>query len=84
MSLVALRSFGDSISRSLLTDAKELQAADVIVESNFGLSDSLAARIDELGAGRRGKRRVWEFYTVVRLPNGEGSLLSNVKAVEPG
>ncbi|MCB0115339.1 MAG: FtsX-like permease family protein, partial [Caldilineaceae bacterium] len=23
-------------------------------------------------------------YTVVRLPNGEGSLLSNVKAVEPG
>ncbi|MEZ4836113.1 MAG: hypothetical protein R2873_29635 [Caldilineaceae bacterium] len=28
--------------------------------------------------------RVWEFYTVVRLPNGEGSLLSNVKAVEPG
>ncbi|MCB0115340.1 MAG: hypothetical protein KDD84_14675, partial [Caldilineaceae bacterium] len=38
VSLVALRSFGDSINRSLLTDAKELQAADVIVESNFGLS----------------------------------------------
>ena len=85
VSLVALRSFGDSINRSLLGDAKELQAADIIVESNFGLSESLAERIDELAAqGLAQAARVWEFYTVVRLPSGEGSLLSNVKAVEPG
>ena len=38
VSLVALRGLGDSINRALLSDAKELQAADIIVESNFALS----------------------------------------------
>ncbi len=84
-SLVALRGFGDSINRALLADARELQAADIIIESNFELSTPTATLIDELvDDGQVQAARLWEFYTVVRLPDDEETLLSNVKAVEPG
>lgn len=85
LSLVALRGLGDSINRTLLTDAKELQAADVIVESNFGLADATRAEIDALVAeGTVDAANLWEFYTVVRLAGREETLLSEIKAVEPG
>ena len=85
VSLVALRGLGDSINRALLSDAKELQAADIFVESNFPLSDPTSAEIDALvDEGSVEAARVWEFYTVARLPQGEETLLSNIKAVEPG
>ncbi|MEZ4581316.1 MAG: ABC transporter permease [Caldilineaceae bacterium] len=85
VSLVALRGLGDSINRALLTDARELQASDIIVESNFGLSEPVQARIDALvAAGEAQAARLWEFYTVARLPDREETLLVNIKAVEPG
>lgn len=85
ISLVALRGLGDSINRALLADARELQASDIIIESNFGLSDAMQARIDELAAtGQAQAARLWEFYTVARLVDREETLLSNIKAVEPG
>jgi putative ABC transport system permease protein len=85
VSLVALRGFGDSINRTLLTDARELQAADIIVESSYGLSEPLAAQIEELAAaGAVESARTWVFYTVARIANGEETLLSEIKAVEQG
>ena len=48
VSLVALRGLGDSINRALLSDAKELQAADIFVESNFALSEATSAEIEAL------------------------------------
>ena len=85
VSLVALRGLGDSINRALLTDARELQAADIIVESNYGLSDPMQARIDELvAAGQVRAARLWEFYTVARLVGREETLVTNIKAVEAG
>ena len=85
VSLVALRGLGDSINRALLSDAKELQAADIIVESNFALSAPTSAEIDALvDEGLAEAARVWEFYTVARLPEREETLLANIKAVEPG
>ena len=85
MSLVALRSFGDSINRTLLRDARELQAGDIIVKSNFGLSPPLQEQIAQLeAAGAAAAARLWEFYTVARLTDADRSLLVNVKAAEPG
>ncbi len=85
ISLVALRGLGDSLNRALLADAKELQAADIVVSSNFELADATAAEIDALvAAGTVDAAKTWEFYTVARLPDREDTLLSNIKAVEPG
>jgi putative ABC transport system permease protein len=85
VSLVALRGFGESINRTLLSDARELQAADIIIQSNYGLSETLAAQIEELSAqGSVASARLWIFYTVARLPNREETLLSEIKAVEQG
>ncbi len=76
---------GDSINRALLSDAKELQAADILVESNFALSEPTSAEIDDLAdEGVVEAARIWEFYTVARLPEREETLLSNIKAIEPG
>ena len=84
-SLVSLRGFGDSINRALLADAKELQAADIIVESNFALSEPTTAQIAEMvDAGQVERAQLYEFYTVVRLPDREDTLLSNIKAVGSG
>jgi putative ABC transport system permease protein len=85
ISLVALRGLGDSINRALLTDARELQAADIIVESNYALSEPTAGEIDRLVTeGSVEAARLWEFYTVARVPDREETLLSNIKAVESG
>jgi len=85
VSLVSLRGFGDSINRALLTDAKELQAADIIVESNFVLSEPTSDLIAEMeDAGQVRSAQLHEFYTVVRLPAREDTLLSQIKAVESG
>ncbi len=85
LSLVALRGLGDSINHTLLADAKELQAADIIVESNFELADKTRAEINALAAeGTVLAAQIREFYTVVRLSDREETLLAEIKAVEPG
>lgn len=85
ISLVALRGFGQSIDQALAQDARALQAADIIVQSNFALSQPTEALIQDLAeTGVAQSARVWEFLTVARLAQGEATLLSEVKAVEPG
>jgi len=85
ITLVALRGFGDSVNRALLRDARSLQAADIIVDSNFPLSAPLVNEIQSLTAsGVAEAARLYEFISVVRVATGEDTLLANLKVVEQG
>lgn len=85
VTLVALRGFGDSVNRALLRDARSLQAADLIVDSNFPLSDPLLQEIQALTAsGAAEAARLYEFISVVRVATSDATLLANLKVVEQG
>ncbi len=85
VTLVALRGFGDSVNRALLRDAQALQAADITVDSNFPLSEPLTAELAAISSsGLAEAARIYQFISVVRVADGEETLLSNLKIVEPG
>ncbi len=85
VTLVALRGFGDSVNRALLRDARSLQAADIVVDSNFPLSVPMVEKIQTLvEAGAVEQARLYEFISVVRVAAGEETLLTNLKVVESG
>ncbi|MCE7983164.1 MAG: hypothetical protein DYG89_18480 [Caldilinea sp. CFX5] len=85
ITLVALRGFGDSVNRALLRDARSLQAADIVVDSNFPLSVPLVNELQRLTtSGAAEAARLYEFISVVRVATGEATLLANLKVVEQG
>jgi putative ABC transport system permease protein len=85
VTLVALRGFGDSVNRALLRDARSLQAADIVVDSNFPLSAPLVNELQRLTtSGAAEAARLYEFISVVRVATGEETLLANLKVVEQG
>ena len=84
-SLTAFSGFSKSVYRSLLSDAKKLHAADIIVHSHEALSDRLDRAISaEIRQGRVLRSRYHEFYSVVRAADDRASVLANVKVVEKG
>jgi putative ABC transport system permease protein len=85
ITLVSLGSFSRSVQSSLLRDAQALHAADLIIHSHAPLPAPLQAEIDTLSRqGALVSARYYEFYSVLRTIGGEGSLLCNLKVVEPG
>ena len=80
VSLVALRGLGDSINRALLSDAKELQAADIFVESNFPLSDPTSEEIDALVKERQAAREAGRAY--VDAPDPRAAVVASRAAAE--
>lgn len=84
-SLTVFSGFSESVSQILLTDAKKLHAADIIVHSHDKLTDKLESAISEKIRQRKIKRsRVWEFYSMVRRMDDQASVLSLLKVVEKG
>jgi len=84
-SLTAFSGFSKSVYRSLLTDAKRLHAADIIVHSRASLSDELDRAISaEIRQGGVVRSRCHEFYSVVRTVDDQASVLASVKVVEGG
>lgn len=84
-SLTAFAGFSRSVYRSLLTDARKLHAADIIVHSHEALSEGLERAIsDEIREGRVVRSRYHEFYSVVRTVDDRASVLSSIKVVEAG
>lgn len=82
VTLVALRGFGDSVDRALTRDARALIGADVVVQSNFAFDPAVDAAVATIATrGEAATARTWEFYSVVRRPGEDGSLLSNLKVV---
>jgi putative ABC transport system permease protein len=85
VTLVSLGSFSRSVQSSLLRDAKSLHAADITLHAHAPLPAAVASELDrEVKSGRLVTARYYEFYSVVRKTTGEGSLLSDLKVVEPG
>jgi putative ABC transport system permease protein len=85
ITLVSLGSFSRSVQSSLLRDAQALHAADIIVHSHAPLPAPLDARFAALGkSGELASARYYDFYSVVQKVTGAGSLLCDLKVVEPG
>lgn len=85
VTLVAVDGLGRNIHRVLLRDARSLHAADVILKSNYPFSQSLLNGVADLETeGRARAARYRRFYSMVRPTQGDGSLLAELKVVEPG
>ncbi|MCB0033698.1 MAG: ABC transporter permease, partial [Anaerolineales bacterium] len=85
VTLVALGGFGESVNNSLLRDARKLLAGDIIIESGFPFEQPLLAEIENLTAAEGiEKAFIYEFLTIVRLPEAEDTLLTSLKVVENG
>jgi putative ABC transport system permease protein len=84
-SLTVFSGFSESVSQILLSDAKKLHAADIIVHSHDKLSDDLENAIsDQIRQGKIERTRFWEFYSMVRKMDDQASVLSLLKVVEKG
>ncbi len=85
VTLVSLGGFGESVNNSLLRDARKLMAADIEVRAGFPFQKPLAAELERLGREPGvAVAATYEFITVVRQVDGEETLLSELKVVEPG
>ncbi|WP_179130958.1 ABC transporter permease [Candidatus Entotheonella palauensis] len=90
---VTIGSLRRSVQTALLSDTKQLHAADIIVESNTAFAPATAAAVNALQQqGRAELAQVYEFYSMVRTlkptPNSgngdDASLLAHLKVVEAG
>lgn len=85
VTLVALSSFRENINNTLIRDAKQLHAGDIILESRYEFSPALVTAVNQLEQQSRVEAvNIYEFYSVVRVADGEATLLSDLKVVEPG
>ncbi|MBW2428949.1 MAG: ABC transporter permease, partial [Deltaproteobacteria bacterium] len=85
VTLISLNGFSASVNSSLLNDAKALHAADIVIRSYFDLSPAVINSVEQLeGLNQIAGTRVWEFYSVVRSPKSEDSLLAKLKLVQAG
>jgi putative ABC transport system permease protein len=83
--LTAINGFKASVNQAMLSDARRLHAADIIIHSHYPLSAGLGEKIDRLQAtGSIQAARIYEFYSVVRNLADTRSLLTKLKVVEPG
>lgn len=85
VTLVSLGGFGESVNNALLRDARTLLAGDIVVRSGFPFQNKLVSELDQLRTEPGVEvARTYEFITIVREAEGEDTLLSEIKAVEPG
>jgi putative ABC transport system permease protein len=81
--LTAFNGFSNSVNRSLLSDARTLHAADIIIRSYEEMPAPLAEAVaDEQRQGRVQSTTYYEFYSVVRAGDEQKSLLALLKVVE--
>ena len=83
--LVSLGGFSSSVRSSMLKDARQLHAADIIIHSHYPLSPGLTEAIDDYKKqGLTAGALVHEFYSMTSNPAREKSVLSHLKVVEKG
>lgn len=84
VTLVGLNSFGDSVNNALLNDARELQAGDVIIDTQQSPSPELLSEIQRLeDQGEAESTLVHELFTVARVETEDASLLTQLKIIDP-
>jgi putative ABC transport system permease protein len=79
--LVAIRGFGDNMSRTVDQEAKTLLGADLRLESEQPFDDSTEVLIDSIGGTQ--SRRI-SFGSMAVFPKSGGTRLTAVRAVEGG
>lgn len=85
VSLIALNGFSASVNHSLMRDARQLNAADVIVRSHYPFSAGMQAAVDRLAAaGEAETVRIYEFYAIARRADEGRSVLSRLKSAGAG
>lgn len=83
--MVALNSFRRDVNRTITGDARSLHGGDILLHSHYEFTPALQQAVTELERKSAIQRiRTYEFYSVVRSISGDRSLLSRLKAVEPG
>lgn len=83
--LTAFSGFAESVGRSLLNDARKLQAADVIIKSYDPISSPLDLMLSRLVADQKAVRvNVHRFFSVVRAQDEGASVLAGIKVVGRG
>ena len=85
LTLVSLGGFSSSVRTSMLKDARQLHAADIIIHSHYPLSRNLTASIKSYEKqGLVVGALIHEFYSMATNPGSEKSVLSHLKVVEKG
>lgn len=86
LTLVSLGGFSSSVRGSLLKDARQLHAADIIVHAHYPLSAGLTTAIKNYEVqGLVTGALIHEFYSMASPAGQEGpAVLSQLKVVEPG
>ena len=80
LTLVSLGGFSSSVRSSMLKDARQLHAADIIIHSHYPLSPGLDAAIKNLEKqGLAVGAHVDEFYSMATSPDRQKSVLSLLK-----
>ena len=83
--LVSLGGFSSSVRSSMLKDARQLHAADIIIHSHYPLSPGLTEAINDYKEqGLATGALVHEFYSMASDPALKKSVLSHLKVVEKG
>lgn len=79
--LVAIRGFGDNMSRTVDEQAKTLLGADLRIESEEAFDDSTNVLLDSIGGIQ--SRRI-SFGSMALFPKTQGTRLAAIRAVEGG
>lgn len=84
VTLVGLNSFGASVNTELLNDARELQAGDIIIDTQQEPSAALLTEINALIQQNEAESTlVRELFTVARVEAEDASLLTQLKVIGP-
>jgi putative ABC transport system permease protein len=85
VTLIGLNGFSHSVHTSLMKEARQLHAADIILHSHYPFSAGLTQSVSRLEKqGKMAGTRIYEFYSVVRTDDGRVSLLAHIKVVGKG
>ncbi len=85
VSLIALNGFSSSVNQSLMRDARQLNAGDIIIRSHYPFSPGITGAVKRLVSnGRIASSRLYEFYAIARSPSEEQSVLAMIKVAGPG
>ncbi len=81
--IVALNSFKTNVNLSLFRDARNLHGGDIILHSHYEISKRLSLKVNELEQdGELVSTMIREFYSVVRPPDEQNTLLAKIKVVD--
>jgi len=80
--LTAVRSFSVNLTADIDREAKSLLGADLLVQGNTPLADSLMAEVMATPGIRRA--RVYNLLSMAYFPKSDGTRLTNVRAADPG